>query len=189
MQKGRLIPPILREVKTGSSFVTWGEMVETRLLANFRSQNVSVQKLRPAVMRLRAEFGAYPLAQAEPFLEVSGRELVQRIQSDLGLGDINEQFIIVRDQQLLLAPCVQKFSDSADYRDGFVAQFKPSNVTPEVVVNPLKGFGLPVVRNTRTEALAEAFRAGATSDEIARWFDLSDCEVTSAIRFELITAA
>ena len=60
--------------------VTWGEMVESRLVAELRSRDVPVQRLRPAIVRLRKEFGRYPLAHAHPFLDVEGRELVRIVQ-------------------------------------------------------------------------------------------------------------
>lgn len=63
-------PPVLRVEPLGDNIVTWGEMVEPRLLAELPASRVSLQRLRPAVIRLREEFGDYPLARARPFLEV-----------------------------------------------------------------------------------------------------------------------
>jgi predicted transcriptional regulator len=65
---GKFYEPILREASMGTEVVTWGEMVEARLLAEFRSRDVTVQKLRPAIEQLRERFGRYPLALAQPFL-------------------------------------------------------------------------------------------------------------------------
>jgi hypothetical protein len=55
-------------------------MVEARRLAERRDRKVPVQRMRPAIVNLREEFGPYPLAHARPFLEVEGRELVQVVQ-------------------------------------------------------------------------------------------------------------
>jgi hypothetical protein len=82
---GRFYDPVLRPRSTGSDAVTWGEMVEARLLAEFRSRDVPVQRLRPAIVRLRKELGPYPLAHARPFLDVEGRELVCYVQEQVGL--------------------------------------------------------------------------------------------------------
>lgn len=76
---GVAYPPVLRPEPTGDEDVTWGEMVEARLLAEFRHRRVSLQRLRPAVQRLREEFGPYPLAMARPLLDLTGRELVRRV--------------------------------------------------------------------------------------------------------------
>ncbi|MGQ0776282.1 MAG: hypothetical protein ACT4NY_17955 [Pseudonocardiales bacterium] len=45
----------------------------------------SIHRLRPAAVRLRAEFSRYPLAHARPFLDVDGRELVRHVQQEVGI--------------------------------------------------------------------------------------------------------
>src|SRR5205823_6757728 len=66
-RQGCFYDPVLRREPTGSDAVTWGEMVEARLLAEFRNLKVPVQRMRPAIVKLRDEFGRYPLAHARPF--------------------------------------------------------------------------------------------------------------------------
>lgn len=44
-RSGRFYDPVLREKPTGGESVTGGEMVEARLLAEFRSRDVSVQRV------------------------------------------------------------------------------------------------------------------------------------------------
>lgn len=46
-RSGKFYDPVLREEPIHVDVVTWGEMVEARLLAEFRSRDVSVQRLRP----------------------------------------------------------------------------------------------------------------------------------------------
>ncbi len=68
---GKWYDPVIREQRTDSPWVSWGEFVETRLLAEFRP-TIPMLRLRPAVQRLREYFGRQnPLAYAAPFL--SGR--------------------------------------------------------------------------------------------------------------------
>ncbi|MDR0432273.1 MAG: hypothetical protein LBH48_03050, partial [Bifidobacteriaceae bacterium] len=66
---GRFYDPVLRAEPLEADVVTWGEAVETRLLAEYRDKGASMVSLRPAVELLRAEFGRYPLAHARPFLD------------------------------------------------------------------------------------------------------------------------
>jgi hypothetical protein len=42
-----------------------------------------MHRLRPALVRLREEFGEYPLAHARPFLDVEGRKLVRHVQREV----------------------------------------------------------------------------------------------------------
>jgi hypothetical protein len=80
-RQGREYPPVVRDERTHEDLVTWGEFVETRFLAEFRDAGVPLVRMRPAIVRLREKLNTkYPLAQARPFLDVSGKELVLRIQ-------------------------------------------------------------------------------------------------------------
>ncbi len=53
-------------------------------------------------------------------------------------------------------------------------------------MDPRRAFGQPAIRNVRTEALAEDYRAGTSADEIADLYDLDPRQVDEALRFELI---
>jgi len=185
-RSGKFYDPVLREEPTGGEAVTWGEMVEARLLAEFRSQRVPIQRLRPAIVRLRKEFGRYPLAHARPFLEVEGRELVRAVQDEAGV-DGHLRFVVVRSGQLMLAEATQRFREVVQYDEGVVARLSPSARTPGVVMDPARAFGQPAVRSVRTDALAEDYRAGTSREELAYLYDLSPAQVDEAIRFELIS--
>lgn len=56
-------------------------------------------------------------------------------------------------------------------------------------MDPARAFGQPVVRNVRTESLAEDYRAGSSREVLADLYSLSLDQVDQAIRFELITGA
>lgn len=182
---GKFYEPILRESSTGTDSVTWGEMVEARLLAEFRNRDVTVQKLRPAIERLREQFGRYPLALARPFLEVEGRELVQVVQEQVGL-DKSLQLVVVRNGQSILTAATQRFSGAVQYVNGAAGSIQPDIRTPDVVMDPTRTFGQPAVRNVRTEILASDYRAGSSRDELADLYDLTAGQVDEALRFELI---
>lgn len=187
-RSSKFYDPVLRDEPTGSEVVTWGEMVEARLLAEFRSQHVPVQRLRPAIVRLRDEFGRYPLAHARPFLDVEGRELVRVVQEEVGV-DRPLQLVVVRNGQTMLAQATQRFSAAVEYGDGIVARLNPDSRTPGVVMDPARAFGQPAIRNVRTDALAEDYRAGTSREDLADLYDLSPAQVDEAIRFELIAGS
>jgi uncharacterized protein (DUF433 family) len=184
-RSGRFYDPVLRPEPSGADAVTWGEMVEARLLAEFRRRDVPVQRMRPAIVRLREEFGPYPLAHARPFLDVEGRELVRVVQEQVQL-ERPLQLVVVRNQQVVLAETAERFRSAVDYDRGVVWRLRPDPRTPAVVMDPDRTFGQPAVRNVRTDALAEDYRAGTTRDELADFYDLSADQVDAALRFELI---
>ncbi|MGC5629372.1 DUF433 domain-containing protein [Georgenia sp. Z1344] len=179
--------PVLREEPTGSDEVTWGEMVEARLLAEFRAPDVAVARMRPAIEKLRETFGRYPLAHARPFLDVEGRELVQLVQDDVGL-DRPLRMVVVRDGQFVLTEAAERFHRSIDYEGAVAGRLRLHRYAPEVVMDPRHAFGQPAVRNVRTEVLAEAYRAGSNREELADLYSLSPDQVDSALRFEMIAS-
>lgn len=180
--------PVLREEPTDSDSVTWGEMVESRLLAEYRNRDVPVQRLRPAIVALRSEFGRYPLAHARPFLDVEGRDLVRLVQERVGL-EPPLQLVVVRNGQLVLTAPAEQFQSAVGYVDDVVAHLKPDVRTPDVVMDPRRAFGQPAIRGVKTEALAEDYRAGTGRDALADLYDLSLEQVDEAIRFELIAGS
>jgi uncharacterized protein (DUF433 family) len=181
---GRFYEPVLRPERTGADAVTWGEMVEARLLAEFRQREVPVQRMRPAIVELRKEFGPYPLAHARPFIDVDGRELVRAVQDQVKL-ERRLQLVIVRNGRLILADTAERFSAAVDYAAGVAKRMRPDPRAPEVVMDPRHAFGRPAIRNVRTESLAEDYGAGAGRDELADLYELTPAEVDAAIRFEL----
>ena len=81
---GTNYPPVVRPEPLGIETVTWGEFIELGYLSEYRRANVSLQRLRPAIDKLRSEFDTpYPLALVRPL--VFDRELVLRVQEELAL--------------------------------------------------------------------------------------------------------
>lgn len=185
---GVFYEPVLRAEPTGEDVVTWGEMVEARLLAQFRDRHVPVQRMRPAIIRLRENFGTYPLARAQPWLSVHGRDLVLRVQEEVGLDD-HLLLVVIRNDQLVLSDGAERFQASVEYDDEVAARIRPDARAPSVLMDPARAFGQPAIRSVKTETLAEDYRAGASREELADLYDLTLVQVEDAIRFELIAGS
>ena len=186
VRRDRAYPPVVRLTTTGEDLVTWGEFTETRLLAEFRDAGVPMVHLRPAVERLRQIFEtAYPLALARPYLDARGRELVMQVQRETELAQ-PLQLVVVRNNQLLLSEAANKFVQSADFGTaGVVQRIRPWSQLDRVWLDPLRQFGVPTVRSVPTAVIAEQFRAGDPLDFIAHAYELSDEDISQALRYEL----
>lgn len=179
-------PPVVRLEQTGEEVVTWGEFTETRLLSEFRDAGIPLVRMRPAIERLRETLETpYPLAQALPWLEKEGRELVLRVQEEVDL-ERPLQFVVVRSGQLLLTPPTDQFVRSADFDKGVVRQLHPLPDLRHVTLDPLRQFGQPAIRSVPTAVIAEQARAGEDPATIAALYELTDEQVWQAIRYELI---
>ncbi|TWP38522.1 hypothetical protein [Leekyejoonella antrihumi] len=149
---------------------------------------MSLQKLRPAVVRLREEFGPYPLAHMRPFLEVEGQELVLRVQTEVGLEQAL-QLVVVRNGQMILPAETQRFADSVDYVDGIATAVRPLWSSHAVRLDPQRNVGQPSIRGVRTAVLAEDYRAGESLVSLAKTYELESDQDEDALRFELSTLA
>lgn len=180
----RAYAPLVRIDPTGEEIVTWGEFVETRLLSEYRDAGALTKRMRPAIEKLREMFETrYPLAHARPF--VAGRELVLQMQESIGL-DRDLQLVVIRNNQIMLTEAAISFYESAEFDDDVVTRLRPVSAIKEVVVDPLRQFGEPVVRSVRTEIIAEQVRAGESLDAIADIYELDRKLVEAAVRYELI---
>ena len=183
--------PVIREVTTHDDAVTWGEFVETRLLAQYRGQGVPLIHLRPAITALREELNVqYPLASAKTWLAADGRELVGRVQQHVGLKGPLSLVFVVRTGQTRLdwTPPADSFRRSIEWTSS-ADDAQPRLVHPDadldqVQIDPLRGFGEPVVRGVRTEIISELFRAGESPDGIAETYELEPEAVLQALRYE-----
>jgi len=187
-QAGRRYRPVVRIEPTGSDIVTWGEFVELGYLREYRAKRVSLQKLRPAVDRLREELRvAYPLAHARPFID-EYRELVLEIQQETDL-DRRLYMVVSRGGQLRLTEPAEAYLEKVEFIGDGAVRFRPAGPSSPVLIDPKVSFGIPQIRGIRTEAIVELFRAKEPIELIAGGFDLPVSDVEAAIRFELDSLA
>jgi uncharacterized protein (DUF433 family) len=167
--------------------VTWGEFVEAGYLREYRIKHaISLQRLRPAIIALREQFGVlYPLAHAKPY--VADRELVFELQEEFGLGGSLAPLVVARNRQLILADAARSFVEKVEFaspEDGPVVRLYPDNRSSPVMIDPERAFGAPAIRGVRTETLFELFQAGESVEQIARGYELDASAVEAALRYE-----
>lgn len=183
---GKTYPPVVRVEPTGEEVVTWGEFVETRLLAEYRDAGVPLVRMRPAIDRLRETFHPlYPLAHARPF--VAARELVLEVQQEVRLAK-RLQLVVIRNDQIVLSDAADRFFKAVQFgpgENGVVERLQPAADIPEVLIDPLRGFGEPVVRSVPTEIIAEQVRTGESIEGISELYELPRASVEAAVRYEL----
>lgn len=190
-RRGTTYPPVIRPRTTGRLVATWGEFVECRFLAEYRDAGVPLVNMRPVVEKLRAQLDTpYPLASARLWLRPEGREIVAEVQEQLG-EELEPSLYVVRTDDVMLpaqwTPSVMRFQDSIQWSeqpDQLPVAIWPEPSDKQVVIDPLRSFGDPVVRGVQTARLAELARAGDPPEMIADLYDLDLAQVTAALAFE-----
>lgn len=191
---GRTYDPVVREHGTGEEVATWGEFIETRLLAEYRDAGVPMIRMRPAVEALRQELKVpYPLASARMWLRPEGRDLVRIVEEKVGLDAHLALVVVATGQMLAWSPQADRFRTAIEWTsesdDAEPRRLRPVAGIEDVVVDPLRGFGEPVVRGVRTEIIRELVQAGESQDAIAEIYELPRESVEAAVRYELLRAA
>lgn len=189
-REGVFYEPVIRAEHTGSDIVTWGELVEAACLKEYRAKT-SLQKLRPAIAKLRDRFQLmYPLANLRPFL--LSQELVMEIQSEVALPPSLRFIERLADGQLGFTEKYELFRIKVDFADSGsqpALRLHPLGPDNRVVIDPSRNFGAATIQGIRTEALAELWRADEGFDAIAGAFSLSRAELLDALSYEDIDVA
>ena len=182
--RGATYPPVIRAEATGVDWVTWGEFVEAGLLRGYRQNNVSLQKIRPFIQRMRESFGVpYPLAHYKPL--VLNHKLVYELQQET-LLDPALYLVNDEDGQMLLAPPVEDFLSRVEFdlKSGIVSRIYPNRLNTPVVIDPEVAFGVPQIRGIRTESVAESVAAGETYEQAALSWGIGLSDVEAALDWE-----
>jgi uncharacterized protein (DUF433 family) len=93
--------------------------------------------------------------------------------------------VVVRNGQLVLSEGTETFVEAVEFEDGAVRLIRPDPRYDQVVFDPLRQFGEPIVRSVPTAVVAEQYRAGDSIELIAELNSLTKEQVEQAIRFEL----
>jgi uncharacterized protein (DUF433 family)/transposase len=194
-RKGKNYQPIVREASTGDDVATWGEFVETKLLAAYRDAGLPMLRMRPVVEGLRQRFQVrYPLATIRPYLD-EDLGAVYEVQQEVKLEESMRLVVQAASGQYVLAPDVRRFRKLAVFEDldqvgsQVVARFHPLGLDRQVVIDPVRRFGSPVVRSTPTDVLAELVRAGEPVEWVAEQYSLTLDQVLDALEYERQHAA
>jgi uncharacterized protein (DUF433 family) len=186
-RSGRLYEPILRKEPRDTEWATWGEFVETRILAEYRDiAKVRTARLRQAINVLRKNYGVnYPLAYLQPYLQAESGEVTVG-GSDLGLDEMR---VVVRTGQGLLADGRAVIENaplgSDEHGRRYVVEMPAADSFPGIVVNPNRYSGQPTFEGRRVAVatIAGMVAAGEREEDLAADYGLSLRQVRSAVDY------
>lgn len=184
---GKDHPPILRVTPGATPWVTWGEFVETRMLAKYRDRRkVPIVRQRAAIEELRARFNLrYPLAHLRPFLSTHERDLTMGGE-EIGLPDAE---VTIRTGQALLGDARWLASIATPGRDevgeAVIVELPVDKAFPEIVINPSRYSGQPtfVGRRVSPVTIAQMVDGGEEREDLAADYGLSLKQIQDAIDY------
>ena len=178
-------PPIIqRQLPTigGKTALGFLDLIEARFVRHF-CQWFSPQTIRKVSTKLRERHDVdHPFAMGNRF-RTDGKAIFM----ESALDENERQTLNLMNDNFEMPDVIeQSLWDAIIYADDMARQWKPSQGTPRVIVDPTVAFGRPVIAgvNIPTETLRDAFLAEGGAEEAADEFGTDVDAVLQAIRFE-----
>ncbi|MCH8113347.1 MAG: DUF433 domain-containing protein [Proteobacteria bacterium] len=159
------------------------DLLEIRFVDAFLEEGISLQKIRHAVAAARKL-----LKHTHPFstkkFKTDGRSIFLEVSEQAGgkwLLDIIERQYQFWD---VVWPSLYRGFEYSDVDE--VARWWPMYPKRQVVIDPARAFGQPIVHKWRipTSSLAQAFETERSVGAVARWYGVSQRAVEDAVKFE-----
>lgn len=159
-------------------------LAEAFVLSAFRASGLPLQRIRPAVERLRTEVDL-PHALANKRVLTDGAEILfeyGREHDDAVVKDL----VVVRNQQVVFREIVESYLRCITWADdGYSGGLAlPRYGAANVVVDPYRNFGQPMFAEggTRLEDVLDLFFAGEPIEVVAHEYGVTREQVEAAVR-------
>ena len=170
-------------------------LAEGAVLTAIRRSGVPMQRIRPALEQLDAQFGlSHALASRR--LYTDGAEILfdyAEATADPGLVRAARELVVVRNDQRVFNDVVDNYLQRLEFDDqGYARLIRlPAYEVAEIVVDPARGFGQPIFARsgTRLEDALGMFRAGEPLDVVADEYGIPRDHLEDAVRIATRTAA
>lgn len=176
----------------GSASVPFVGLAEGMVLAGIRKSGVPLQRIRPALDRLRSEFGLDHVL-ASKRLYTDGAEVLYDFGHDGEDAEAVMRLVVVRNGQHVFTEIVQQYLKRVDFgSDGYARVIRlPSYDHAEVVVNPQRGFGQPTFARggARLEDVLGLFWSGESLATVAEEYGVPEDQLEDALRVASRVAA
>jgi uncharacterized protein (DUF433 family) len=173
------IPPVSSATEAKEA-VTFVDLMEVATIGQLRTKGFSFKRVRQINSYCRLYLGESRPLVTQKF-KVGGQDIFLDIDFDV-LVNVGREAGMMAWREVL-AP----FLEDVEYENDLARRWWPLGKERMVVVDPDYGFGLPVVEGTgvRTEIIAERYRAGDKTNEIAYDFDVTSEQINDALRWEM----
>jgi uncharacterized protein (DUF433 family) len=197
--RGTVGAPVLTSIKPlqpgqRGPVVPFIGLAEGLVLAAIRRSGVPLQRIRPALARLKHDLGL-PYALASQRLYTDGAEVLYDYARDDGDRESEAllNLVVVRSGQRVFNEVVESYLRLVSFgEDGYARLIQlPAYGVAEVVVDPTRGFGQPIFSHggARLEDALAMFRAGEPLDVVADEYGVPGPELEDAVRVATLVAA
>lgn len=184
-QRRRAHPIAAVSRRAGGERLSYLELVEVAVAAAFGRAGVHVTRTATAHAYLSQILrDEYPFARVQAWTE--GPRILMDLREIDGTAELDKLVLTDAREQIAWNPIVSECFARFDYERDLALRWHVEGRQSPVIIDPRVSFGAPAVAGVPTWTVAARLRAGETSREIADDFDLSEEQVTAALRFEAI---
>lgn len=169
-------------------------LAEAYVLSAFRKAKVPFKRIRPALDRLKDEFGIQH-ALASKSLYTDGAEVLYdyaQSHGDTLESRVARDLVVVRNGQRVFQEIVESYLERIEFEaDGWAKRIElPQYKEAHVVVDPRRSFGAPifVTGASRVEDVINRFKAGEDLDLLSQDFGVPKPEILAALRVHTTAA-
>ncbi len=177
------MPPVTPDLGEQDA-VSFVDLMEVAAISRLRKRGFSFKRVR----QINAYCRVY-LHEPRPLVtqrfKVAGHDIFLDADFDV-LVEVGREAGMLAWKEVL-----EPFLKDVEYENELARRWWPLGRNYMVVVDPDYGFGLPVVEGTgtRTEIIAERYRAGDSTEEITYDFGVTPNQIQDALRWEMPDAA
>lgn len=192
--RGEPVVTTIAGQRAGSASVPFVGLAEGLVLAGMREAGVPLQRIRPALSRLKDEFGLDHVL-ASKRLYTDGAEVLYDFgqESEPDEAEAVMRLVVIRNRQYVFTEIVAQYLKRIDFgADGYAGLIRlPSYKRAEIIVTPRRGFGQPVFERggARVEDALGMFWAGESLATVAEEYGVPEDQLEDALRVASRTAA
>ena len=163
-------------------------LAEGMVLAAIRRTGVPMQRIRPAIRRLRDELGLEHVLASQALYTDGAEVLYDYAEQN---GDSPEartarELVVVRQGQHVFTDVVDEYLHRIEFAsDGYAGRIRlPGFRAAEVVADPSRGYGQPIFAHggARLEDVIGAFQGGESLSALADEYGVTAVELEDALR-------
>ena len=160
--------------------LSFRDLLELRFVDAFIRAGVSWRTMRRAHSKAQAKLRTtHPFCSNRIFTD--GRSILLRQAEE----DSDEALVNLATDQSEFSRIVEPFRKELEFSGSDIVWW-PLGKQRQIVVDPKRNFGQPTVARSGvpSEVLARSLKANASSDVVARWYEVQPEEIRDAVEFE-----
>lgn len=167
--------------------IGFGDLIELRFVLAFLNHGVALNVIRRCAENARKIIGRERPFSTNGFRTDGKSVFLESLQEEQSGERCGASAVAdLKTNQMIFKQVVEQTFRDLDLSDGCVAQWRPFNGKPSIVIDPARSFGKPMAAEygVPTSALASAVKAEKSARRVARLFDVSVAAVNDADAFE-----